>query len=340
MEDFDYMLIIGIIYIINCIILFLINITLCFIHLRDSLLHTNFFQVIFAQIILETLTILFLLILIITILSSKENKEWHLLFHTILNYSINTDLIYNIVILIYITFHRDQNISDIEDSMKPKNLRDSISFTKHSFKLIHIISLCLGLVHTIIFFLLRDTNDFTVQSWENWFYFFYPVEAKVYTTFIFIPFLILFIMSIPYKFVSMDALKTTNYIHLNHYCINCLICGALGTFMPIMKVVSSNIKNSGFPILLFSSAFFLLYLNCLCLFRFNCFYIDDILKSSGKGFMNKMKLFFNLMFFRQEVPKPNIIDFNSTFIYHSLVYESDFQSLNQRMLSGSIASQT
>lgn len=340
MEDFDYMLIIGIIYIINCIILFLINITLCFIHLRDSLLHTNFFKVIFAQIILETLIIFFLLILIITILASKENKEWHLLFHTILNYCINTDLIYNIIILIYITFHRDQNISDIEDNMKPKNLRDSISFTKHSFKFIHIISLCLGLVHTIIFFLIRDTNDFTVQSWENWFYFFCPIEAKVYTTFIFIPFLILFIMSIPYKFVSMDALKTTNYIHLNHYCINCLICGALGAFMPIMKVVSSNMKNSGFPILLFSSAFFLLYLNCLCLFRFNCFYIDDILKSSGKGFMNKLKLFFNLMFFRVEVPKPNIIDFNSTFIYHSLVYESDFQSLNQRMLSGSIASQT
>ena len=56
--------------------------------------------------------------------------------------------------------------------------------------------------------------------------------------------------------------------------------------------------------------------------------------------MNKIKLFFNLMFFRVEVPKPNIIDFNSTFIYHSLVYESDFQSLTQRMLSGSIASQT
>ena len=39
------------------------------------------------------------------------------------------------------------------------------------------------------------------------------------------------------------------------------------------KVISMKIKNSAFPVLLFSSAFFLLYLICLCLYRINCMYI-------------------------------------------------------------------
>ena len=103
-----------------------------------------------------------------------------------------------------------------------------------------------------------------------------------------------------------------------------------------MKVIAMNVKDSGFLVLLFSSAFFLLYLNGICLFRFNCLYIDNILGSNGKGFINKIKLFCKLMFFRIDVPKPNFIDFNNTFIYHSLAYESDFSSVDPRQARGSI----
>ena len=105
-----------------------------------------------------------------------------------------------------------------------------------------------------------------------------------------------------------------------------MILGILGIVMPIVKVASKNLENSGFLVLIFSSAFFLLYLNCLCLFRFNCMYIDNLLDENEKGFFNKIKLFFNLMLCRKEVPKPNFIDFNNTFIEHSLAYESDFKS--------------
>ena len=294
MEDFDYIIIIGVIYIINCIFLLLINIGLSLIHIKEPFFLRNFFMVIFFQIILETLTPFFLLIYVLTILISKENAEWHLTFHLIINYTTISDIMFNIIILIYLIFRCDGKKNENSRISNRIDLRKSIEIEKYSFKFIHIISLSLGLVHTVILLLF--------------------------------PFLVLFAISIPYKFVSTDTLKVTNYVHLNHFCINCMILGILGIVMPIVKVASKNLENSGFLVLIFSSAFFLLYLNCLCLFRFNCMYIDNLLDENEKGFFNKIKLFFNLMLCRKEVPKPNFIDFNNTFIEHSLAYESDFKS--------------
>lgn len=326
MEDFDYIIIIGVIYIINCIFLLLINIGLSLIHIKEPFFLRNFFMVIFFQIILETLTPFFLLIYVLTILISKENAEWHLTFHLIINYTTISDIMFNIIILIYLIFRCDGKKNENSRISNRIDLRKSIEIEKYSFKFIHIISLSLGLVHTVILLLFRDKNNLTIKSFSNWFYFFCPIEASIPTIFIFTPFLVLFAISIPYKFVSTDTLKVTNYVHLNHFCINCMILGILGIVMPIVKVASKNLENSGFLVLIFSSAFFLLYLNCLCLFRFNCMYIDNLLDENEKGFFNKIKLFFNLMLCRKEVPKPNFIDFNNTFIEHSLAYESDFKS--------------
>lgn len=330
MEDFNYIIIIGIVYIINCVFLLLINITLCSIHIRESFFHMNFFLVITLQIFLETMTPFFILILVLTILISRENKDWYLAFHIIINLSTITDVMYNIIILMYLTFRCDgkknenNNISDIINSSK------AIELEKYSFKFIHITSFGLGVVHTILLILFRDTNDYTIKSFKNWFYFFCPIEASIPKVFFFIPFLILFVMSLPYKFVSLDNLKITNYVHLNHFCINCIILGILGIIMPIVKVATMSLKNSGLLVSIFSSAFFLLYLNCLCLFRFNCMYVDNVFGEEAKGFIDKIKMFFNLLFCRIEVPKPNFIDFNNTFIQHSLAYESDFNSEDTR----------
>ena len=330
MEDFNYIIIIGIVYIINCVFLLLINITLFLIHIRESFFLMNFFQVIFLQIILETLTPFFILILVLTILISKENKEWYLAFHILINLSTITDVMYNIIILMYLTFrfnkkkNENNNISNIINSSRV------IELEKYSFKFIHITSFCIGAVHTILLGLFCDKNEYAIKSFNNWFYFFCPIEASIPTVFFFIPFFMLFVMSIPYKFASQDTLKITNYVHLNHYCINCMILGILGIIMPIVKLASMSLKNSGLLVSIFSSAFFLLYLNCLCLFRFNCMYVDNLFGEDAKGFIDKIKMFFNLLFCRIEVPKPNFIDFNNTFIQHSLAYESDFNNDDTR----------
>ena len=64
-------------------------------------------MVIFFRIILETLTPFFLLIYDLTILISKKNAEWHLAFHLIINYTNMSDIMFNIIILIYLTFRCD-----------------------------------------------------------------------------------------------------------------------------------------------------------------------------------------------------------------------------------------
>ena len=212
-------------------------------------------------------------------------------------------------------------------------------FLLHSFKYVHIISLALGVVHSVIFILLRDTKEYKLDSLGKWYYFFYPLRVKFKNVFIFLPYLLLLITSIPYLFISMNRLKVTNYIHLKHYCVNCIMGGIFGLIMPITKASTLSIKNAGTPLLFFSSAFFLLYINCLCFFRYNCFYVEHILSNNGNEFLNKIKLFINIMFYRVEVPKPNFIDFNNPFIYHSLAYESDFLGNNQQAMSTSMASQ-
>ena len=342
-DNYKFMIIIGIIYLLNCIFLFLINFTICSIHIRQPIMRTNFFKVVFIQLLLETLIDLFLIILNLTIIISGDNKIWYLLFHIILNFCINTDIIYNIIILIYLTFKNDEEKKNEDDENIDKeeniNVRSSISFAKHSFKFIHIISLILGLIHTTIFILIRDKREYNIGSLDDWYYFFYPVETNLWNTFIFSPHLLLLITSIPYLFISMNRLKVTNYIHLKHYCINCIMGGIFGLIMPITKAGTLNIKNTGTPLLFFSSAFFLLYLNCLCFFRYNCYYVEHILSNNGNEFLNKIKFFINIMFYRVEVPKPNFIDFNNPFIYHSLAYESDFLGNNQQAMSTSMASQ-
>ena len=104
--NYKYMIIIGVIYLLNCIFLFLINFTICTIHMRQPLMKSNFFKVVFVQLILETIIDFFLILLVLAILISGDNKTWYLLFHIVLNYCINTDIIYNIIILIYLTFKR------------------------------------------------------------------------------------------------------------------------------------------------------------------------------------------------------------------------------------------
>ena len=343
-NNYKYMIIIGVFYLLNCIFLFLINCTICTIHIREPLLRTNFFKVVFMQIIFETLINFFLIILILTILISHDNKTWQIAFHTILNYCINTDIIYNIVTLIYLTFKKEEEKKDNEDEENNEgedniNVRNSISFAKHSFKYIHIISLTLGVLHTVIFILLRDTQKYNLESLGKWYYFFCPLKVEVKNVFIFIPYLLILITSIPYLFVSMNRLKVTNYIHLKHYCVNCIMGGIFGLIIPIAKISIINVENTETPLLFFSSAFFLLYLNSLSFFRYNCYYIEHILSNKGNEFLQTIVFFINLMLFREEVPKPNFIDFNNPFIYHSLAYESDFIGNDQKVMETSMASQ-
>ena len=321
----------GIIYVLNGFFVFLINFTIFSIHIREPLLRSNFFKVVFYQLFLETLIDVLLIILSISIMITSKIKEWNHILFMILNFCINTDILYNIVILIYLTFRKVEEDKKIDDDEREENInaRASISFARHSFKCIHFFSIMLGIAHTVIFgYIKEERNNIRIDYIMNWFYFFYPVKADVAHSFIFLPHLIYFIVSFPYLCISLKRLAITNNIHLKHYCINCIIGAVLGLIMPIVKISTSTVDRIDIYLFLFSSAFFLLYIDAMCFFRYNCYYIEHILSYDGNEFFKKIKFFINIMFYRVEVPRPNFIDYNNPFIYHSLAYESDLLGNN------------
>ena len=324
-----YFLPIGIIYVLNGFFVFLINFTIFSIHIREPLLRLNFFKVVFSQLFFETLIDVLLIILSISIMITRGIKGWNHILFVILNLSINTDIIYNIVILIYLTFRKADEDKKIDDDEKEENInsRASISFARHSFKCIHFCSIMLGIVHTVIFSVIKEESN-EIDSIMNWFYFFYPVKADIAHIFIFLPHLIYLIVSIPYLCISLNRLAITNNIHLKHYCIICIFGAIIGLIMPIVKISTLTIKNIDFYLFYFSSAFFILYIDAICVFRYNCYYIEHILSYNGNEFFKKIKFFINIMFYRVEVPRPNFIDYNNPFIYHSLAYESDLLGNN------------
>ena len=69
---------------------------------------------------------------------------------------------------------------------------------------------------------------------------------------------------------------------------------------------------------------FFIYLIITSLFRLGCYYVQFVLSKAGNTFMNKVCFGLRILFKCQEVPEPNFIDYNSTFVYHSLASNSDF----------------
>ena len=338
-DNYKYIFIISIIYIVLCTIFFVINFTIFFFHIKQPLLKTNFFRVVFIQLILETALCLTMVIFCIITLIIQDNKEWYLSFYIIINFCIITDVFYNILILIYLIYKSsDKKESEEEENEDSLNIRGSIAIAKHSFKFIHFISLALGLIHTAIFILFSEKEDLNINAMLDWFYFFMPIKVDIYKIFFFSPYLVLFSLSIPYMCLSKDKLKVTDYIHLKHYCIICLFLGIVGLIIPGLKEITFEYKGLKVALLFFSSAFMLLYLFSLCFFRYNCYYIAHILSSEGNECSKKIKLFLGIMIFKNEVPKPNFIDFNNPFIFHSLAYESDFNEKYPQDVRASFAS--
>ena len=69
---------------------------------------------------------------------------------------------------------------------------------------------------------------------------------------------------------------------------------------------------------------FLFYIFATCYYRMNCYYVQYILESEGKGFFKRCAFGFRILFCCKKIREPNFIDFTSTFIFHSLANFSDF----------------
>ncbi len=150
-------------------------------------------------------------------------------------------------------------------------------------------------------------------------------------------------MSVPYLSISLNRYKITSHIQMRHYATFCLVNSIISLIMPISKTILHYIikdnQNERITIILLymSSAFFLFYLNYCWYFRANCCYAEYILSSEGACPLNKALFGLKLLFCVVEIPKPNFIDFNNAFIYHSLAYTNDFNRGGTTIRASSMA---
>ena len=165
-------------------------------------------------------------------------------------------------------------------------------------------------------------NEPKKEDWKWFYYFIYGSEGH-YRFIFFIFHYIFFLISIPYLILSINKAKISDHILLKRFSIYCIFSSIIGLFFPISIIFQKKDKDmEKIPFIILSA--FIVYLYITWYFRINCYYIQYILEQNGKGFCKKFISGIKILFCCHNVPTPNFIDYNSSFIYHSLANLNDF----------------
>ena len=311
----------------------LINILIILIHSKQKSLRKGFLAIIFIQIILEAIIIFSLLIMNILILIDIYKYIWFIILPIIFNFGYVTNILYNIRIIFYLlTLNKNKYESvnyglkedDNEEDNDSKKTKKSVQFVSHSYNSFHLFCFLLSIIHSIlyglwIFLYNRPEDD---ENWKWFYYFIYG--SKCFIRFIFFIFhYIFFLISIPYLILSINKAKISDHILLKRFSIYCIFSSIIGLFFPISIFFQETDKDmEKIPFIVLSA--FIVYLYITWYFRINCYYIQYILEQNGKGFCKKFISGIKILFCCHNVPTPNFIDYNSSFIYHSLANLNDF----------------
>ena len=311
----------------------LINILLILIHSKQKSLRKGFFAIIFIQIILEAIITLSLLVMNILFLIDIYKYIWFIILPIIFNFGYVTNILYNIRIIFYLlTLNKNKYESvnyglkedDNEEDNDSKKTKKSVQFVSHSYNSFHLFCFLLSIIHSIlyglwIFLYNRPEDD---ENWKWFYYFIYG--SKCFIRFIFFIFhYIFFLISIPYLILSINKAKISDHILLKRFSIYCIFSSIIGLFFPISIFFQETDKDmEKIPFIILSA--FIVYLYITWYFRINCYYIQYILEQNGKGFCKKCISGIKILFCCHNVPTPNFIDYNSSFIYHSLANLNDF----------------
>ena len=346
-QEIKYFHWINITLIIFLFISFLIYLMIIIIHSKQKLLRIGFFIIIFVQIIMDSIITFSLLIMNIIYLTGIIMGKWFVVFPILFNFGYITNILYNIRIMIYLMTlnkRKDESVSydlkddtdtDIDSEKVSKSRQSTIGFIPHSFNSFHYFCFSLSILHTIIYSINLFFDECPIEDlikW-NWFYYFMNGSNGVKRFGFFIFHYIFFIISVPYLILSLNKEKISDHILLKRFSIYCIFNSSISLIFPISlifieifeldKVDKENkvdIKIISF-IILFA---FIFYLYITWYFRINCYYIQYILEKSGKNFFKKCAFGFRILFRCQSIPTPNFIDYNSSFIYHSLANLNDF----------------
>ena len=319
---------------------FLINLMIILIHSKQSALRKGFFVVIFVQIIMEAIINLSLLIMNIIYLSQIETDIWFIIFPTLFNFAQVTNILYNSRIMIYLmTLNKKQDelvnydLKDINTFDKDSNIshQSTIGFMPHSFKSFHIFCFLLSIIHTVLYVLnlKGDKEEIEGDDWKWFYYFMNGSDGE--KRFIFFAFhIIYFLISIPYFILSLNKSRISDHILLRRFSVYCIFSSFICLLFPLavaLEDIFEDKKEDIFFIIMFA---FIFYLSITWFFRVNCYYIQYVLEESGrgKGFCKKLNSGLKILFCCKQIPSPNFIDLNSSFVYHSLAGFTDFLEEN------------
>lgn len=320
--------ILGIITMIVIFFILLILITIIKIHTKKAIFREGFFFVILIHIIIEAFLNLIILITIILIFTLKFNSDMKGLFvlSVLFIFLYDCDMVYHILTLIsLLKAKKRKEMLDIsqasEESSKTDNsINAGIKIKRKSFKEIHFLSFLFSALHAIIyFFVILKKKDINL----NWYYCFinHTCREILYLFMFFFNYIFVGI-SIKYLLVkpNIDVTK------LKFYSIYCMINSFISLVYPFLIVSNKLDITEKTPIKIIYGIIFLLYLVGMAYFRLNSFYVQNVLSSSKE---NKIIFGLQILFKNQEIPNPNIIDFNNSYLFHSLMTENDISSSNK-----------
>ena len=332
-------LIIKILSLIFIVIILLILITICKMHLKQISIREGYFNIIFTQIIVESLLNFITMIAIVFSMIFDDIKvESFFLISLFFNIFYNIDILYNIQTILYLIkaknkvdsediYSHNEDLSRSEDYNRENN---SIDLKKYSFRSIHFRSIFFTLIQSFIYSILylifhdennQDNNSDSEKQLKSYFYIIRNNNPFYLLIFIF-NYLFIF-LSIRYCFLKQTINES---IKLKNYSLYCFLSSIIGLMFPSKVILNQFLKNNDTDttIIIIYSILFLIYLIINGYYRVNCYYVQYILSKKGKKFCTKLKYGLKILFTNEVVQSPNFIDFNNSFIYHSLASEKDF----------------
>lgn len=361
--SFSYISVIDIISFIFILFNIFILLTLVRMHSKQKSIRVGYFIVVFIQIIIELLlNILFLIVIILSFLKEKEEniekynekyKEKYLhIFPVLINFLYNIDILYNIQTIICLMKAKNKIESsdaftsdDLSKSEEGGNSNTSIEIKIYSFRRIHFISFFFSFIHSFIYALiiLKESQN---PNMDWYFYFYDQYKTEFFYLFFFVFNIAFFILSIVYCFTRQKINET---IKLKHYSIYCFIFSLISLIFPL-KIILNNIiyekgnenedekkikkVNNEITDIMACVYSFLLLLFFMenSYFRLNCYYVQNILSKKGNNCCSKFCLSIQILFTKIKISPPNFIDFNNTFLFHSLANEKDFYNEREKRL--------
>ncbi len=336
--------------IIFSLLSFMLNFLLILIHFRLTSLFQGFFIIVCIQIIVEALINIIILVISIFYLCDFTQIEFLLIFQILFYFCYTTNILLNLRIIIFlitsnkekqelIEYDTDDNYSMA--STKGKRSRaSSISFSPDSFKSIYIIPFLLSILLSISYFLFTHYfYEDPGKKLEGIPYILGPFNSlKLFNLLFYFFHFIYFSISLIYLFLSINKEKISNHIHLKSFSLYCFFNSFISLLFPVLSILIIYFSDAQYIFSYLLVFIFSFYFLVTSTFRYGCYYIQFILGSYGNGFFLKLKYALKILFCCKKIAKPNFIDYNSNFIYHSLTNINDFNHLELTSDSGETSS--